>query len=423
MGKLFGIEDKLSNQISLGHILFFVAALPFDRFYSQLALISLAIHTIIHLNKSRLRKLPLKTLLILQSVFWLTLIGMLYSENQSHAGSMLSRQLAIFLFPLLFFSSGLDFRRYLNLILTVFAVVCILTVLYLYIDALRIIWYKALPVSALVSPAFLNHNFSSPIGIHATYLALYIASSIVFLTICLFKPHTKIWKLVTALGLLILYLALIQLGSRTVFITTLVTTCFLFPIICLKKPAKTNYLIASSVAFVILLAGIFQLQTLRSRFFDELLTDLSSKKEVLSKSDPRMERWELALKIAAQSPVVGHGSGDELALLKEKYFQNKLYNSYLFSLNAHNEYLSFLIKHGAVGLLIFLMTLMWGLFKAIRRNDVYFISFFLQLIMLSFSENFLDVNKGIFFYAFFFALFAVVHSAPKPVEPRQQGFF
>jgi O-antigen ligase len=405
MKQLFVINDTLSNKLSYYHLIFFLITLPFDRFYSQLVLISFLIHTIIHLKKSSFQHLPLKKILIVQSVFWLTVVGMLYSKNISHAGSMLSRQLAIFILPLLFFLTQLDLKKYSGHLLKIFSLTCTAVVLYLYVDAFRIISYSNLPFRSITTPAFLNHNFSSPIGLHATYLSLYIALSLIFLMTILFRPNAKAARILIVLQMLFLFVGLIQLGSRTIFFTALLFIGFVFPILYLRGRTRRKYIVYSLAILLVTGFFIFQIAGLKGRFLNDLSVDLGAQSRSSTFDDPRVERWKLAVGIIKQSPVFGHGSGDELDLLKDSYFQHKLYTSYLFSLNAHNEYLSILIKNGIIGLLVYLFTLGYGFFVAWQKRDIVFTGFLLLITMLSFSENFLDVNKGIFFYAFFFSFF------------------
>ena len=92
-------------------------------------------------------------------------------------------------------------------------------------------------------------------------------------------------------------------------------------------------------------------------------------------------------------------------LLQESFFNKKLYNSYLFRLNAHSEYLSFLLKSGIVGLAVYLATLVFGFKISLRKKDLLFFTFMLLVATVSLSENLLDVDKGILFYAFFFTFF------------------
>ena len=124
------------------------------------------------------------------------------------------------------------------------------------------------------------------------------------------------------------------------------------------------------------------------------------------------------MELIAQKPITGYGSGTETDLLKQKYFEHKLYNSYLHELNAHNEYLSLTLKTGLIGLMIYLFILFMAFKTAIEKKDIFFCSFLILAATISFSENILDVNKGIFFFSFFYSLFAnrqLLHfSLPKP---------
>jgi O-antigen ligase len=82
-----------------------------------------------------------------------------------------------------------------------------------------------------------------------------------------------------------------------------------------------------------------------------------------------------------------------------------LYSSYINEFNAHSQYLSFLIKTGIAGLLVYLYVLGYGAWVAIRRKQLFFAAFLLLVGIVSVGENILDVNKGIFFYGFFMSLF------------------
>lgn len=409
MKRLFTIEDKLSNKISFYHLAFFLVMLPFDRFYSQLVLISFTIHTLLQLRRENFRQIPFKTLIISQSVFLLTLVGIFYSNNTGQAGSMLSRQLAIFLFPLLFALSSLDLKKYLPQLLLFFSVSCAVTILYLYVDAFRIILYNKLPLSAIASDFFINHNFSSPIDMHATYLSLYAGLCLLFLIGGWPAERFGKHEVLRGIAALILLAGLVQLASRTVFFTTLVCAFIVLPALRFSGAQKKKLLISGGSILVLLTILINSLPGLRSRFLDDLRADLGQSKNYTRITEPRMQRWKLAAEIIQEKPVFGHGSGDEVDLLKEKYFENKLYKSFLLNLNAHNQYLSMLIRFGAIGLIIFLMAIWYGTRLALREKDTMFLCFMLLMIMLAFSENFLDVNKGIFFYGFFFPLFLFMH--------------
>jgi O-antigen ligase len=167
---------------------------------------------------------------------------------------------------------------------------------------------------------------------------------------------------------------------------------------------RTRFLLYSLSVSVLLVSGIYSLQAFRNRFIGTLQNDLSDSKGAVSMNG-RLDRWKVAVDLIKKSPFLGTGSGSEIPLLKESYFNRKMYGPYIFSLNAHNQYLSFLITSGIVGLLIYLGTLGWGFRHSIKNKDVLLFSFIILIIIVSLSEDLLDVNKGIFFYSFFYSFF------------------
>lgn len=418
MKKLFLIDDSLENKISYWHILFFVASLPFDRFYSEIVLISFSIHTLLHFNIKHCRKLLNKEMLILQSVFILTILGTFYSTNKPQALDDATRQLSIFILPLIFCLAKINISKYQSQLLFIFSLVCTFTTAYLYADAIHTIHYYKLPFSSLLSSAFDNHNFSQPIDIHATYFSMYAALSLAFMLQQVIEKKEKVQKILFGLCCIILAAGLIQLSSKSVFFAVLIILNVAFPFLLFKRKGRLKYIGVSSICSILIIALLFNTGLFKERFFNNAKADLSSKKSEETTVEPRVERWEAALEIIKQSPVSGHGSGTEIMLLKEQYFSKKMYSSYLNELNAHNQYISLLIKTGCVGLLIYFYSLFVGLKQAVTKRNIFFLSFMILVATVSVSENILDVNKGIFFYSFFFSFF--VFNVSKPLAPAEK---
>lgn len=391
--------------------MFLLASLPFDFFYSHLIIISFAVHTLLHVKKERLKMLLHTRTLVLQSVFFVTLLGMLYSANKNEAGVELGRQLVIVLMPVLFCLTTLNLEKYRDRLLMVFALCCTLTVAFLYLDALRVIRFYRYPLNTLWSPLFTNHNFSDPIGMHATFFALQVGLALVYLLYTLIKPGKAVYKLFYAACCMLLFAGLIQLSSKSVLAALLIAVSIAIPFFMLSGKRRVMFISACLVIAGTSVWAISKSATFRERYFTDLEKDLSQAQKNES-TDPRLARWETAVGLIAQSPVIGHGSGSEIALLKDAYFNKKLYSAYLNGLNAHDEYLSFLLKTGIVGLLIYLATLAYGFNNSIRSKDVIFFSFMLLVATVGISENLLDVDKGTLFYGFFFSFFAYAKGRP-----------
>jgi O-antigen ligase len=405
MKSLFRHIDNTEHAISYWHLALFLALLPFDFFYSQLVVISFAAHTLIHLRKERLRLLLRQDVWVATAVFWVGLAGMLYSQDRATAWDLAGRQSVIVIWPILLTLTNLPLARYVHRLLHFFALACVCTILYLYADALYIIYYNHQPLRTLFTPDLMNHQFCLPIGIHATYLSLYAALSVVVLLRGYFTTSGWRNRLWYAIGTAILLAGLLQLSSRAVCIALLVIMNTVFPWLVLKGTQRVRFWVVSLL--LTLAAGFFIARTtaFRTRYFTELKQDLVQSGTVdYDVAEPRIERWKLAWQLVGQAPLLGHGSGSELRLLKEQYFQHRLYSSYINEFNAHSQYLSFLLKTGIAGLLVYLYVLGYGCWVAWRRKDIFAATFLLLVIIVSVGENVLDVNKGIFFYAFFFVL-------------------
>ena len=391
-------------------------SLPYDMFYSHLILISCIVETLIHLRKTDIKPLLTITNLALASVFFVTAVGTLYSINKPQAFNEWGKQITILLFPLVFCLNPLDIKKYRDNLLLVFAAGSTMAILFLYLQAFRAISFYHLPANALFSSDFTNHNFSGPLDIHATFFSMQIAIALVLFVTELVKVQSKPYKIFCLLCCTILSVGIIQLSSKSVFVALLVIINVAIPLFVLNGAKRIKFAAATLSLSALIIAGIYHMANFKERYITELKADLS-KASADELFDPRLARWQVALKLAGQSPIIGHGSGSETGLLKQRFFEAKFYRSYLAGLNAHNQYISFLIKTGAIGLLAYLATLYFGFRKAFLRRDTLLLAFMAIIATVSFSENLLDVDKGIFFYSVFFSLFIFSNNDKSRVAP------
>jgi O-antigen ligase len=420
MKRLFIINDTLENKVSYYLLASFLIALPFDHFYSEWLLIIFCIHTLIHLKKSKFKTLRNKNIWIIASLFFLTVAAIEFSNYKADGFKDINHQLGILLFPVFLSLSNLDIHKYKLSLLEVFGLTCTIAILYLFFNVIRVIHYFHLSYFSLVRSTFTNQNFSAPIGLHATYLSMYATLSIsIFLYLFFSKKHFKNYVYIFCMGILLA--GLVQLSSRSVIISAAVIAVFAVPFLLLHGRQKLLYFITSLAISLLAILVITQIGSLKKRYINDLENDLSDYTNPGDQSESRMLRWGLESRLIQQSPLIGYGSGAEINILKDKYFENKFYKSYLVELNAHSQYLSSLIKAGIPGLLLFIYVLYYGFASAIIRKDFIFLSFMIILSIVSVSENILDLNKGVFFYAFFYSLFLITTSKRKYHEIPMTG--
>jgi O-antigen ligase len=404
MKKLIFINDSFDNKVSYYLLAAFLIALPFEHFYSEILLTSFAVHTLIHLKKSRLAALKNRAVWIVSSIFFLSLFTIFYSDYIAEGFKDVIHQLGILLFPVCLTFTNINLGKYQFSLLRIFAVTCTVTVVYLYIHAFQVIHYFHFPLLAVFSKGFINQNFSAPIELHSTYFSMYVALSISIFLFLFFKdPGLKNSNNIFFSA--ILFAGLVQLSSRSVFIAVCLIFIIAIPALLLRGKERLHFSVVSFIVFLVLISAIISIDSFRKRYVSDFEDDLSENAVTPDLTETRMKRWILDLELIRQSPWIGHGGGSEKQVLKNKYFEEKFYRSYLFELNAHNQNLSFLIKSGIVGLLLYLFVLFYGFSRAIGKRNFLLLAFLILISVVSVSENILDVNKGIFFYSFFSSLF------------------
>jgi len=400
-------KDSLANKISFYHLAVFLVSLPFDRFYSHLVFISLGIHTLIHFNKLVLKPIFNRRTLILQSVFWVTAISTIYATNKTLAFNEWGLDITMLLMPLLLCINPIDLKRYRMQLLVIYSVGCAVTIIYLYINAISTINFYGMPLSAVFSPAFTNHNFAQPIAMHATFFSMQIAIALIYVVSILLTTRERVDRIIYSVVGLILLAGLVQLSSKSVMAAMFLALGVALPVFSLRGVRRVRFISIAVSTTAIALLSLCSVRAFRDRFVTELRDDFSTTR-INERVESRVLRWQLVGELIKEKPLIGHGAGSEIPLLQDKYFAKKYYTSYLHRLNAHNEYMSFLIKSGIWGLAIYVVTLIYGFRAAIRKKDVVFLGFMILLAIVSLSENFLDVDKGVMFYSFFFPFFMFI---------------
>jgi O-antigen ligase len=400
-------EDTLKNRISYYFIAGFLVLLPFERLLSEAVLICLCITTLLTIEIKRLRLLIDKRVIILTSFYLLGIVGMLYSPDIAEALNVSGRQLAIILFPILFLLNPINLGRYKLIFLKLFGITVACTILYLYIYAFYRIQTAHIPLQNLFSGDFMNHNFSLPIKLHATYLSMYAALAVTIFLYLFQQKGSLLTQIFYCCCIIIILGGMIQLSSRAAFIALFLVINIFFPLLLLRGKKRLTFISIAAIFSTLCLLSVYNISPLKNRYVGELKSDLGIDTMNVEFTEPRVVRWGAELELIKNSPVIGYGSGAEKKLLKEKFFEKHLYISYGQEFNSHSQYLSFLLNMGIVGLAGYLFVLCYAFWKAWKGKDIIFLGFLIIISLVSFSENILFLNKGIFFYGFFISLFVL----------------
>lgn len=410
------LDDTIENKISFWLLVAFLVSLAFDHFYSEWLLIIFCLHTLVHLSKKSLSRLHQNKIWIVTVPFFAGVAFLLLSDYQAEGIKDVSQQLAFVLFPVFLSLTKLDLNKYKFPLLEIFGFTCTLTVLYLFIHAFKVIFYFHLPLTSIVQSSFLNQNFSSPIELHATYLSMYVLLSICIFIYRVFSKTNG--RNIYVICCLILFAGLIQLSARAPFVAAGIIFLLVIPFMLLQRPKRIWFLGISLLVTLVFFTTIYHSGSLRKRYLTDLRNDLSDYRDPGDLTESRWRRWELEWQLFIKSPVTGYGTGSEKFILGDEFYNNKFYRAFILRLNAHNQYLSFMLNEGLIGLFFFLAILIYVFSVAAKKKDFLLCCFLLILSIVCVSENVLDVSKGVMFYSFFFSFFLLTQKSFKMIDHK-----
>ncbi len=124
----------------------------------------------------------------------------------------------------------------------------------------------------------------------------------------------------------------------------------------------------------------------------------------------RFEFWKAAIGIIKENIFFGVGTGDVQKAFEMQY--EKMNSPLLkeWRLRAHNQYLSITVAFGIVGLLWFLITLFYPIFLSRKKIDYLYVTFLLIAIVSFLTEDTLETQAGVTFFAFFNSFLLFIYS-------------
>lgn len=122
----------------------------------------------------------------------------------------------------------------------------------------------------------------------------------------------------------------------------------------------------------------------------------------------RFEFWKAAVGIIKQHPVIGVGTGDIQDAFTDQYNVSNSRLSKEWRLRSHNQYLSITVAFGIIGLLWFLFSLIYPGIITGKFSELLYLSFFLIAAVSFLTEDTLETQVGVTFYAFLNSYFLFI---------------
>jgi len=123
--------------------------------------------------------------------------------------------------------------------------------------------------------------------------------------------------------------------------------------------------------------------------------------------------WKTAIKIIKNNIAIGVGTGDIQDAFNLQYEIDQSSLLLKNRLRSHNQYLTYCVSFGMIGLFYFLLCLFNPLLKKQLYNNYNYIAFFSIFLLSMFTEDTLETQVGATFFIFFNTLFTLSASPNK----------
>lgn len=413
------MDHRLLQAITAISLAMAIVFLPFSILLCHLGLGALLLCWIAEGNwlekKERLMANPVVWAFIL--LFLLHLVGVSYSEKASDGWFNIEKKISLLLVPVLVATLPAFRKETIRGFLLAFVAACVVgTFICLAaglvqpgqsnFDGATLSLYQRLNPTA--APFWLRFSYielASGIGMHPTYLAMYLA----FCVIILFHVYANSFDTLTrlkrvALFALFLYLMvfIVMLSSRIVTLAMAmlcVAGFFNLP----TKPAYPRAIAFLSLITMLVLLAVYPVpryRSLQEPFMAESYRPGENGVYEYS-TGIRKSLWILGnLSIAEVNPVFGAGTGDVGRVLKKMSEEHRIFNS-IATYDPHNQFIFIQIALGLSGLLCLIACLALPAWVAYRQRQFMYLSFLFLFVFVCLTESALESQKGIVFFTIF----------------------
>ncbi|MFH1319681.1 MAG: O-antigen ligase family protein [Bacteroidota bacterium] len=115
----------------------------------------------------------------------------------------------------------------------------------------------------------------------------------------------------------------------------------------------------------------------------------------------RTQFWKAAIGIIEKNPLTGVGTGDVNTAFFMQYDKMSSPLDNKFRKRAHNQYLTMAVAFGIFGLCWFIFSLFYPLFAEKKVFDYFYMTFFIITLLSMLTEDTLETQAGVSFFAFF----------------------
>lgn len=325
------------------------------------------------------------------SLYIVYLLSVLYSQDMNYAFAKLEVAASLLLFPLSFalVSQSLIDAAIQKLKFLFFTY--IIAVLVTNIVLVTSFLLNGHTLSQFIEYAPYVNSLQDYPGIHSLYLSMHNAVAIIMVFYLLRSERfLKTGIVLFIVGFLLGIGLILLLKKGPVFALLVVATLLSFRY-------KLTRIWAFYGVFIISLGSLLVTFPSSIKRFNQLL---KMEKVETTKNSAQIQKVVLncAKEKMEEAGIFGYGLGDGKGELIDCYggVDQDLVNS---SYNSHNQYISLVLMVGFIGLFIFLAMLFFNVMNAVSSGVFINIAFILFYAIVMFSENILERQEGVIYFA------------------------
>lgn len=347
-----------------------------------------------------------RTFFSFAAIYAVQLIGLLYTTEWSESLKELETKSSMLAIPAIVLFSSLDARQIRRIFWMFTLAILAMSGFLLFYSIQRAIESDE-PLRLVISGnLYQTTYFTAPLKIHPTYLSLFACLSIFFLVDSMRKDQT--WKnvlmMTAALFLTLVNCILLSRGALIGFVlggAGYVTHRYIF------REHRPEIVVAAMVGLTIIITAAFAyIPNFRHKFTDQTknLQQYWQGYYPDSSISLHLHSWKCSFLLIKEKPMLGYGTGDEVERLMDCYEDHNLTKSLENRYNAHNEFLSNMIRHGILGLLVLIYFFGYTTTQALRQKDSLLLALLILFLSVSLFESTLNVYRGVVFLSLFVSL-------------------
>lgn len=352
-----------------------------------------------------------KGLLILVSLpFWLNIFGLIYTDELNKGIDYTVRALPFLLIPLVAITSPKVFAKNYRAMGYALLFGCLFVAVWSWYFSIQSLLENNRPFKELFGPLHSNHNLLKHLDMHATYLSVFIYTSLAFIA-TEYRQYIKYKKIVLAVVFIVLLAFLFHLLSRiAIFYFILSSIIYLI--------YNKYWKLLSGLAIVIIVVFGYAYSTPHNYLRDRLINNLNlfEKKTQFSKKDDRFDRLSASFEIFKQRPIFGYGTAGESKHRREIFKKNRDTIAYNENYNAHNQFVEYLSTFGILGGLVFVIFFGTLIYLVFTKRQYFYAFMLVGVFFACITESVFERSWGVVYTALLAALILSSNQISRPLK-------